>query len=100
VFSLFLNFHFYYLVYAIFFLSHFSNISLLSIFITAQTKCETDDDCLQVLIYDLHGQHNLRPSVLKCVDNLCAMVAMEWVLVPKIVSKQYTICKNVSWVAI
>ncbi|WJX82198.1 hypothetical protein P8452_64984 [Trifolium repens] len=43
----------------------------------AQTKCETDDDCLQVLIYDLHVQHNLRPSVLKCVDNLCAMVAME-----------------------
>jgi hypothetical protein len=46
--------------------------------LTAQTKCETDDDCPEVEIYDLRQQpRNLQPSIFKCIDNLCAVVAME-----------------------
>jgi hypothetical protein len=48
-------------------------------------KCETDDDCPEVEIYDLRQQpRNLQPSIFKCIDNLCAVVAVEWVLAPKI----------------
>jgi hypothetical protein len=59
-------------------LSQFNDIILLPTFITAQIKCETDDDCPEVEIYDLRQQpRNLQPSIFKCIDNLCSVVAVE-----------------------
>jgi hypothetical protein len=76
VFSLFLNFHFYYLVYAIFFLSHFSNIILLSFFITAyinnenDIECETDADCPKSVNMCF---------IFKCIDKKCKSIEILWI---------------------
>ncbi|PNX85246.1 hypothetical protein L195_g041313, partial [Trifolium pratense] len=43
----------------------------------AQIKCETDDDCPEVSVYDPPLLPNLLPSVYKCVDNLCVPVAVK-----------------------